>query len=161
MPSYSTALSRTIAAPPSISDKPGGLYVYATGPNHWKRPLRLCTNGLEGKIGRAGEPPKSKKQWERQCLGQPQKWLSFYWEVPYATKFGEFCVYRLSSINYFVERIIHLHYKRMGAWKRPVRCRWCGVKHIEKFDLKICGGFAGIISTVEYYLGILQWPIVR
>lgn len=75
---YAIALHRALTATPSATDYQGGLYGY--------------TVGYVLKTGRARDPPIRKIQWGRQCRGEQQDWLPFYWEVPHAKKFGEFLV---------------------------------------------------------------------
>ncbi|KAJ7441830.1 hypothetical protein B0H11DRAFT_1932749 [Mycena galericulata] len=120
--------SAPILVPPSPSDGPGGFYTY------FDAPLSIA------KYGRSRHPARRKREWGRQCQGEVQIWLAFYWEVPFAAKF---------------ERLIHLHYQRAGYWLGPVTCMFCGVNHQEKYHFD-----AGFVHTVELYLGILGWPIV-
>ncbi|KAF8183608.1 hypothetical protein K438DRAFT_1975077 [Mycena galopus ATCC 62051] len=129
---FQRKLDRAIAAPPSATDGVGGVYVYFTQHNA-KR---------VAKIGKADAPVVRQAQWARQCHGELQRWLPFYWEVRFAKKF---------------ERIVHLQFKRMGAWLGRVECRHCGTRHQEKFDLRKCGGVAGLIAVIEHRLGLLGW----
>ncbi|KAJ7786787.1 hypothetical protein B0H14DRAFT_2630168 [Mycena olivaceomarginata] len=59
------------------------------------------------------------------------------------------------------EALIQAHFKRAGAWIRPVPCTYCGVKHCEKFDYRVCGGRREVFRMVKYYLGRLGWPVIR
>ncbi|KAF8183540.1 hypothetical protein K438DRAFT_1766827 [Mycena galopus ATCC 62051] len=72
MPSL-RALTNAINAPPSPSDGMGGGYAYSVG------------NVV--KFGYSKKPAVRKTQWKAQCRGEQQRWLGFYWEVPYAKKF--------------------------------------------------------------------------
>ncbi|KAJ7460122.1 hypothetical protein B0H11DRAFT_1924165 [Mycena galericulata] len=126
---YFAPNSAPILVPPSPSDRPGGFYAY------FDPTLSIA------KYGRSDNPARRKREWERQCRGEMQLWLPFYWEVPFAAKF---------------ERLIHLHYQRAGYWLGPIRCPYCGVKHREKYDCD-----AGFVFTVEHYLGVLGWPIYQ
>ncbi|KAF8183534.1 hypothetical protein K438DRAFT_1975008 [Mycena galopus ATCC 62051] len=128
------AFTNAISAPPSPSDGMGGGYAYSVG------------NVV--KFGYSKKPAVRKIQWEAQCRGEQQRWLGFYWEVPYAKKFVG-----LSP----AERIIHLELKRLGAWKGLLHCRFCHRNHIEKFDLSKCGGIAGLVTIVEARLNALGW----
>ncbi|KAJ7816445.1 hypothetical protein B0H14DRAFT_3475365 [Mycena olivaceomarginata] len=94
------------------------------------------------KFGKSNKPRERKGQWRRQCRGEQQTWLDFHWEVPYAKKF---------------ERIIHIELKRLGAWLGRIHCRFCGRNHQEKFDLRKCGGKAGLVRIVEARLKALGW----
>ncbi|KAJ7437495.1 hypothetical protein B0H11DRAFT_1935961 [Mycena galericulata] len=133
MPSTTfTHVEDAILAPPSASDGPGAFYGF--------RIKKIF------KLGRAKEPRKRQGQWARQCRGERHHWLPYYWEVPFYKKF---------------EKIIHLHYKATGAWLAPHRCRFCSVRHQEKFGLKACGGVRGLVGVVEHYLGRLNWPVIR
>ncbi|KAF8185643.1 hypothetical protein K438DRAFT_2155553 [Mycena galopus ATCC 62051] len=128
------ALINAINAPPSASDRMGGVYAYCVGD--------------VVKVGYSKQPVVRKAQWMSQCRGEQQRWMRFYWEVPYAKKFVG-----LSP----TERIIHLELKRLGAWKGLVHCRFCRRNHREKFDLRKCGGIAGLVSIVEARLIALGW----
>jgi hypothetical protein len=55
------------------------------------------------------------------------------------------------------ERIIHIELKRLGAWLGRVHCRFCGRNHQEKFDLRKCGGKAGLVRIIEARLNALGW----
>ncbi|KAJ7453630.1 hypothetical protein B0H11DRAFT_2245267 [Mycena galericulata] len=133
MPSTTfTHVEDAILAPPSASDGPGAFYGF--------RIKKIF------KLGRAKEPRKRQGQWARQCRGERHHWLPYYWEVPFYKKF---------------EKIVHRHYKAAGAWLTPHRCRFCSVRHQEKFSLKACGGVRGLVGVVEHYLGRLNWPVIR
>ncbi|KAF8187246.1 hypothetical protein K438DRAFT_1764877 [Mycena galopus ATCC 62051] len=112
----------------------GGVYAYCVG--------------SVVKVGYSKQPAVRKAQWMSQCQGEQQRWMRFYWEVPYAKKFVG-----LSP----TERIIHLELKRLGPWKGLVHCRFCRRNHREKFDLRKCGGIAGLVSIVEARLTALGW----
>ncbi|KAF8181993.1 hypothetical protein K438DRAFT_1975939 [Mycena galopus ATCC 62051] len=127
IPTLKTFL-RAIDAPPSAHDGVGGAYAF-------------CVNNVV-KFGRSKHPRVRKQEWERQCRGEKQVWLDFYWEVPYQMKF---------------ERIIHLELKRLGAWNGRVECPFCGRNHQEKFSLPKCGGIAGLVRLVEARLNALGW----
>ncbi|KAJ7256865.1 hypothetical protein B0H12DRAFT_1070639 [Mycena haematopus] len=126
---YVHALHRALNAPPSASDGPGGVYAF-------------IVDGVV-KVGKALDPPQRKLQWARQCRGEAQKWMHYYWEVPFAKKF---------------EQILHLELKSSGAWKGRVRCRFCGRSHQEKFDLAKCGGVVGFVRIAESRLRASGWP---
>ncbi|KAJ7840093.1 hypothetical protein B0H14DRAFT_2587659 [Mycena olivaceomarginata] len=101
------------------------------------------------KYGRSNCAPRRKKEWARQCRPQKQDW-ECYWVVPYAAKFGEFLPFGLCGpLTAVSEALIHAHFKRAGAWIRPVPCAYCGVKHCEKFDYRICGGRREVFRVVE------------
>ncbi|KAJ7429135.1 hypothetical protein B0H11DRAFT_1945802 [Mycena galericulata] len=89
--------SAPILVPPSPSDGPGGFYTY------FDAPLSIA------KYGRSRHPARRKREWGRQCQGEVQIWLAFYWEVPFAAKF---------------ERLIHLHYQRAGDSFIQWSCTW-------------------------------------
>ncbi|KAJ7429815.1 hypothetical protein B0H11DRAFT_1944196 [Mycena galericulata] len=125
--------STAIVMPPSASDRPGAFYTY------------FDPTFSIAKMGRSNDPPRRKLEWARQCRGEAQIWLPFYWEVPFAAKF---------------ERIIHHHYQRAGAWLGPVRCTFCGVNHREKYWFHGYSELVRFITTVEHYLGVLGWPII-
>ncbi|KAJ7429272.1 hypothetical protein B0H11DRAFT_2412504 [Mycena galericulata] len=133
-----TDVEDALLAPPSASDGRGGFYGFRIAKTR-------STPGII-KLGRAKVPRKRQAQWARQCRGERHRWLPYYWEVPFYKKF---------------EKIIHRHYKAAGAWVVPHRCRFCTVRHQEKFDLKACGGVRGLVRVVEYYLGRLNWPVIR
>ncbi|KAJ7606590.1 hypothetical protein DFH06DRAFT_1382624 [Mycena polygramma] len=95
----------------SPTDTQGGLYLYEG-------------NG-DIKAGFANSPPRRRREWERQCAPEVQIWWPFYWEVPHRKLF---------------ERIVHKYFKAKGAWRGPILCPYCGRRHIEKFDLALCGG---------------------
>ncbi|KAJ7430665.1 hypothetical protein B0H11DRAFT_2220183 [Mycena galericulata] len=126
--------SAPILVPPSPSDRPGGCYAF------------FDPTFSIGKLGRSNHPPRRKREWARQCWGEQQIWLPFYWEVPFAAKF---------------ERLIHLHYRGAGAWLGPVRCGFCGVNHQEKYRFHGYLAIVAFIVTVEHYLGVLGWPVIR
>ncbi|KAJ7464333.1 hypothetical protein B0H11DRAFT_2240733 [Mycena galericulata] len=134
----STDVEDAILAAPSASDCRGGFYGF-------RIPKTRSTLAIV-KLGRAKEPRKRQAQWARQCRGERHRWLPYYWEVPFYKKF---------------EKIIHCHFKAAGAWVVPHRCRFCTVRHQEKFGLKACGGVRGLVRVVEYYLGRLNWPVIR
>ncbi|KAJ7448365.1 hypothetical protein FB451DRAFT_1187796 [Mycena latifolia] len=131
--------------------------ILASNPNSWRRggvypfqiPPDQCPphspNQREIKIGFSSSPRRRKREWMRQCFPQQQEWL-FYYDVPDARRF---------------EALIHLHFKLQGAWIPPRSCEFCGVRHQEKFDHARCGGIAGVIIVMEYYLWRLGWPSVR
>ncbi|KAF8212969.1 hypothetical protein K438DRAFT_1751382 [Mycena galopus ATCC 62051] len=121
------AFTNALNAPPSPSDGVGGVYAYSV-------------NNVV-KVGYSKQPRVRKVQWMRQCRGEQQDWLDFYWEVPYAKKFA----------------IVHIELKRFGAWPGLVPCRFCHRNHREKFDLWKCGGIAGLIGIVEARLNALGW----
>ncbi|KAJ7435197.1 hypothetical protein B0H11DRAFT_2367977, partial [Mycena galericulata] len=133
----STDVEDAILAAPSASDCRGGFYGF-------RIPKTRSTLAIV-KLGRAKEPRKRQAQWARQCRGERHRWLPYYWEVPFYKKF---------------EKIIHCHFKAAGAWVVPHRCRFCTVRHQEKFGLKACGGVRGLVRVVEYYLGRLNWPVI-
>ncbi|KAJ7440077.1 hypothetical protein B0H11DRAFT_2230170 [Mycena galericulata] len=133
-----TDVEDAILAAPSASDCRGAFYGFLIAKTR-------STPGIV-KLGRAKEPRKRQAQWARQCRGERHRWLPYYWEVPFYKKF---------------EKIIHCHYKAAGAWVVPHRCRFCTVRHQEKFGLKACGGVRGLVRVVEYYLGRLNWPVIR
>ncbi|KAJ7429055.1 hypothetical protein B0H11DRAFT_1946271, partial [Mycena galericulata] len=136
MPSATfTDVESALLAPPSASDGRGAFYGFRIGK----------TQSSILKLGRAKEPRKRRSQWARQCRGERHCWLPYYWEVPFYKKF---------------EKIIHYHFKAAGAWVVPHRCRFCTVRHQEKFGLKACGGVRGLVRVVEYYLGRLNWPVI-
>ncbi|KAJ7449392.1 hypothetical protein B0H11DRAFT_1924031 [Mycena galericulata] len=120
--------STAIIMPPSASDRPGGFYTY------------FDPTFSIAKMGRSNDPARRKLEWARQCRGEAQIWLPFYWEVPFAAKF---------------ERLIHHHYQRAGAWLGPVRCTFCGVNHREKYWFHGYSELIRFIMTVEHYLGVL------
>ncbi|KAJ7449500.1 hypothetical protein B0H11DRAFT_1928657 [Mycena galericulata] len=126
---YFAPNSAQILDPPSPSDRAGAFYAF------------FDPTFSTAKYGRSNNPPRRKGEWERQCRGEIQVWLPFYWEVPFAAKF---------------ERLIHQHYRRAGYWLGPMRCAYCGVKHREKYRAD-----AGLIVVVEHYLGVLGWPVIR
>ncbi|KAJ6470361.1 hypothetical protein C8R45DRAFT_1104792 [Mycena sanguinolenta] len=126
------AFRQALIAPPSLTDYKGGLYGYNVG------------DVL--KTGHARDPPVRKTQWCRQCRGEPQHWLPFYWKVRHAKKF---------------EKIIHIELKRRGAWLGRVRCSYCRTAHQEKYDLRKIGGILGFIAIVEGRLGDMGWPVIR
>ncbi|KAF8149646.1 hypothetical protein K438DRAFT_1779240 [Mycena galopus ATCC 62051] len=33
------------------------------------------------KFGRSNRPPRRKAEWQRQCCGEDQDWMDFYWEI--------------------------------------------------------------------------------
>jgi hypothetical protein len=146
----SAPLPRSIIdAVPSAFDKRGSFYFFT---EHHKR---------IAKYGRSNCAPRRKKEWARQCRPQKQDW-ECYWVVPYAAKFGEFLPFGLCGpLTAVSEALIHAHFKRAGAWIRPVPCAYCGVKHCEKFDYRICGGRREVFRVVKYYLGRLGWPVIR
>ncbi|KAF7340932.1 hypothetical protein MSAN_02078200 [Mycena sanguinolenta] len=121
-----------LTASPSATDYLGALYAY--------------TVDDVLKTGRALDPPIRKKQWCRQCRGEWQNWLPFYWKVPHAKKF---------------EKIIHVELKRRGAWLGCEQCWFCLTLHQEKYDLRQIGGVTGFIAIVEAWLAALGWPIIR
>ncbi|KAJ7205129.1 hypothetical protein B0H12DRAFT_1243512 [Mycena haematopus] len=125
---YLRALHRALSAPPSTTDGPGGVYAFIVD--------RVV------KAGKAVDPPQRRIQWERQCRGEQQRWMDFYWEVPFAKKF---------------ERVLHLELKALGAWKGRVRCRFCARSHQEKYDLAKCGGVPGFVRIAESRLRALGW----
>ncbi|KAJ6535579.1 hypothetical protein B0H19DRAFT_1271320 [Mycena capillaripes] len=125
--------SAVINKPPSASDKPGAFYDF-----------ELPQEGAT-KLGRSNAPRRRQKEWARKCRGQQQVWRG-YWIVPYAAKF---------------EALIHAHFKRAGAWISPTPCQYCGVKHLEKYSKRVCGGWTEIVKVVEYYLRRLGWPVIR
>ncbi|KAJ7720317.1 hypothetical protein B0H14DRAFT_2642732 [Mycena olivaceomarginata] len=127
MPSLRT-FHNALNAPPTTTDGVGGGYSF------------FVNNVL--KFGKSNKPRARKGQWKRQCRGEQQTWLDFHWEVPYAKKF---------------ERIIHIELKRLGAWLGRVHCRFCGRNHQEKFDLRKCGGKAGLVRIIEARLNALGW----
>ncbi|KAF8183527.1 hypothetical protein K438DRAFT_1766816 [Mycena galopus ATCC 62051] len=127
VPSHATFI-KALNAPPTPTDGVGGCYAY-------------FANGVL-KFGRSNDPPRRKKEWQRQCSGEPQVWLDFYWEIPYAKKF---------------ERVMHLELKRLGAWYGRKFCPFCWRKHQEKFDLRKYGGVGGLVLIVEARLTALGW----
>ncbi|KAJ7719888.1 hypothetical protein DFH07DRAFT_972792 [Mycena maculata] len=133
-----TTVEDAVLAPPSASDCRGAFYGF--------RIAKMRATPAIVKLGRAKEPRKRRAQWAHQCRGERHRWLTYYWEVPFYKKF---------------EKIIHCHYKAAGAWVVPDRCRFCTVRHQEKFGLKACGGVRGLVRVVEYYLGRLNWPVIR
>ncbi|KAJ7712912.1 hypothetical protein DFH07DRAFT_1018823 [Mycena maculata] len=132
-----TTVEDAVLAPPSASDCRGAFYGF--------RIAKMRATPAIVKLGRAKEPRKRRAQWAHQCRGERHRWLTYYWEVPFYKKF---------------EKIIHCHYKAAGAWVVPDRCRFCTVRHQEKFGLKACGGVRGLVRVVEYYLGRLNWPVI-
>ncbi|KAJ6484910.1 hypothetical protein C8R45DRAFT_1099057 [Mycena sanguinolenta] len=129
-PPSSRVLQGAINAPPSPTDGVGGVYTFRV-------------NGHRTvKVGKAIDPVKRKAQWARQCQGEQQEWVEFYWEVPFARKF---------------EHILHVELKCLGAWLGRVRCRYCGKLHQEKYNLKRCGGMAGLVRIAEAQLVALGW----
>ncbi|KAJ6611739.1 hypothetical protein B0H10DRAFT_1952861 [Mycena sp. CBHHK59/15] len=139
-------LAAAILAPPSALDKPGALYIFdilADQPNR-----RTCHTLAQAqiwmaKIGHSKHPWKHWAQWLWKCRGQQQDWWA-YWNVPYAAKF---------------EALIHLHFKLLGAWMLPSECHFCGIRHTKKFGFRACGGRAGIVRVVVFYLRRLGWPV--
>ncbi|KAJ7314894.1 hypothetical protein DFH08DRAFT_820869 [Mycena albidolilacea] len=127
MPSLRT-FHNALNAPPTTTNGVGGGYSF------------FVNNVL--KFGKSNKPWARKDQWKRQCREEQQTWLDFHWEVPYAKKF---------------ERIIHIKLKRLGAWLGRVHCRFCGRNHQEKFDLRKCGGKAGLVRIIEARLNTLGW----
>ncbi|KAJ7207314.1 hypothetical protein B0H12DRAFT_1080059 [Mycena haematopus] len=125
---YVPALHRALNAPPSPTDGPGGVYAFVVD--------RVV------KVGKAVDPPQRRLEWARQCRGERQRWMDFYWQVPYAKKF---------------ERILHLELKCRAAWKGRVRCRFCPRAHQEKYDLGKCGGLVGFVGIAESRLGASGW----
>ncbi|KAF8134072.1 hypothetical protein K438DRAFT_1947630 [Mycena galopus ATCC 62051] len=123
---------KVLNAPPTATDGVGGCYAY-------------FANGVL-KFGRSNRPPRRKAEWQRQCRGEDQDWMDFYWEIPYAKKF---------------ERVIHVELKRLGAWNGRTHCPYCGREHQEKFDLLKCGGKAGLVRIVEARLTALGWSWKR
>ncbi|KAJ7451188.1 hypothetical protein B0H11DRAFT_1927844 [Mycena galericulata] len=121
--------STAIIMPPSASDRPGGFYTY------------FDPTFSIAKMGCSNDPARHKLECARQCRGEAQIWLPFYWEVPFAAKF---------------ERLIHHHYQRVGAWLGPVRCTFCGVNHREKYWFHGYSELIWFIMTVEHYLGVLD-----
>ncbi|KAJ7686109.1 hypothetical protein B0H17DRAFT_1204494 [Mycena rosella] len=91
------------------------------------------------------DPAARQGQWRNQCRGEQQDWGEYY-EVPFAAKF---------------ERILHRHFRLEGAWLGPVRCDYCGRRHLEKFDLAAVSGRAQFQQVAEFYLGQLGWPIIK
>ncbi|KAJ7441687.1 hypothetical protein FB451DRAFT_1190871 [Mycena latifolia] len=144
-------LQTVISAPPSASDKPGGLYIYEILDDEPELPASQQSAG-EVKYGRAKNPPKRRFQWLRQCRGQRQRWWC-YWQVPFATKFV--------MVLAFVERIVHTHFKLKDAWLGRTACDFCPVQHQEKYDLDACGGRTAIIQEVESLIRVLGWPVIR
>ncbi|KAF8157737.1 hypothetical protein K438DRAFT_1986352 [Mycena galopus ATCC 62051] len=62
------AFINALNAPPSPSDSIGGVYAYSV-------------NNVV-KVSYSKQPRVRKVQWMRQCRGEQQDWLDFYWEVP-------------------------------------------------------------------------------
>lgn len=141
----SRLLQRAISAPPSPTDGVGGVYVFGVN------------RGLTFKVGKAKDPVKRKAQWARQCRGEQQEWAPFYWEVPFAGKFGEFFTKSAAIGLTVAEHILHLELKRLGAWLGRVRCGYCGKRHQEKYGSKRCGGMAGLVRIAEARLAALGW----
>ncbi|KAF8133171.1 hypothetical protein K438DRAFT_1998223 [Mycena galopus ATCC 62051] len=138
------AFTNALNAPPSPSDGVGGVYAYSV-------------NNVV-KVGYSKQPRVRKVQWMRQCRGEQQDWLDFYWEVPYAKKFGELSSDTSAAAGLScTERIVHIELKRLGTWPGLVPCRFCHRNHREKFDLWKCGGIAGLIGIVEARLNALGW----
>ncbi|KAJ7075710.1 hypothetical protein B0H15DRAFT_865939 [Mycena belliarum] len=137
-------IQAVLSMAPSAFDKPGAIYVYeipAKQPNSPNQRSRRT----ELKYGRAKEPTKRRAQWLRKCRGQDQRWLC-YWNIPFAAKF---------------EKLIHTHFKLKGAWLGRTACDFCKTEHQEKYDKGTCGGRAVVVQEVEFYLGLLGWPILR
>ncbi|KAJ7603100.1 hypothetical protein DFH06DRAFT_1350574 [Mycena polygramma] len=114
----------------SPTDTQGGLYLYEG-------------NG-DIKAGFANSPPRRRREWERQCAPEVQIWWPFYWEVPHRKLF---------------ERIVHKYFKAKGAWRGPILCPYCGRRHIEKFDLALCGGRQVVYFIINAFVLILGWPL--
>ncbi|KAJ7216872.1 hypothetical protein B0H12DRAFT_1240159 [Mycena haematopus] len=111
-------------------DSPGGVYAF------------FVDGGRTVKIGRSVDPESRRRQWARQCRGEVQRWLTFYWAVPFAKSF---------------ERMFHLELKRRGAWRGRVLCPRCHKRHQEKFDTRRCGGEAGVVNIGDALLSSKGW----
>ncbi|KAJ7246858.1 hypothetical protein B0H12DRAFT_1073025 [Mycena haematopus] len=96
----------------------GGVYMF------------FVDGGRTVKVGRSKHPETRRRQWARQCRGEKQQWMLFYWAVDSPTD---------------LEREIHRELKRRGAWRGRVLCHRCGKRHQEKFDVAKCGGSLGLV----------------
>ncbi|KAJ7648913.1 hypothetical protein B0H17DRAFT_1147869 [Mycena rosella] len=134
------AVARILTSNPALW-RPGAFYAFRildTQP-----PPSTITKPSAVKMGRSNKPPRRKSEWRWKCWPQQHKWW-FYFDVPDAASF---------------EHLIHLHFRLHGAWIQPEECEFCGVKHCEKFDEALCGGKAGVIAVVRFYLVHLGWPV--
>ncbi|KAJ7253825.1 hypothetical protein C8J57DRAFT_1511829 [Mycena rebaudengoi] len=102
----------------------------------------VCERGGEllFKIGRTADVQRRMNEWAAQCVGERQLWLLAF-SVPYAKQF---------------ERILHLHFKRTGAWMGMLFCPYCGRQHMEKFSAARVGGVRGLLDVVAFYLRLLR-----
>ncbi|KAJ7748222.1 hypothetical protein DFH07DRAFT_962303 [Mycena maculata] len=132
---------------------PGALYVFdlplAQGPPLRAHAIAALPHApppppsAEVKIGYATKPHSRRVAWRSQCRGETHDWWR-YWNVPNARAF---------------EKLIHAHFTAHGAWNGRCQCRYCLVRHQEKFDLATCGGRAGVVAVVRDYHGLLGWIV--
>ncbi|KAJ7903295.1 hypothetical protein B0H13DRAFT_2328204 [Mycena leptocephala] len=118
MPTYSLAdVDAALSKPPSPSDRPGKIYGLRV-----KQP----DGTVVLKAGRSIEPPRRTREWQNQCHKDE---ITLLWEVPteHATK---------------LEGLVHRKFKAKNAWIHPYSCRSCFIRHREKFDVEVIGGWA-------------------